>query len=111
MAGRARPCFLIGRSHLILPAFGHYTGGLSHDRPALRALVPEGVAVLTGRLRAGLKALGLSAASEDLSPIVSVKAPDGERALAVLNAAGVIEQVEDLDATDRGEGGFGSSGK
>lgn len=49
VAGRARPCFLIGRSHLILPASGHYTGGLSHDSPALRALVPEGVAVLTGR--------------------------------------------------------------
>ena len=48
LAGRARPCFLIGPSHLILPAFGHYTGGLAHDSPALRALVPEGIAVLTG---------------------------------------------------------------
>lgn len=49
IAGRARPCFLIGRDHLILPAFGHYTGGLAHDSPVLRAIVPEGIAVLTGR--------------------------------------------------------------
>lgn len=49
VAGRARPCFLIGQSHLILPAFGHYTGGLHHDSPALRAVVPDGIAVLTGR--------------------------------------------------------------
>ena len=49
LAGRARPCFLIGAAHLILPAFGHYTGGLPHDSAALRALVPCGLAVLTGR--------------------------------------------------------------
>lgn len=47
------------------------------------------VAALTGRLRAGLKTLGLATASEALSPIVSVKTPDGEQALAVLTAAGV----------------------
>lgn len=47
------------------------------------------VEALTGRLRAGLKTLGLSAASENLSPIVSVKTADGARALAALNAAGV----------------------
>lgn len=49
IAGRSRPCFLIGAAHLILPAFGHYTGGLAHDHAALRALVPQGIAVLTGR--------------------------------------------------------------
>ncbi|WBU57639.1 ligase-associated DNA damage response endonuclease PdeM [Paracoccus sediminicola] len=49
VAGRARPCFLIGRDHLILPAFGHYTGGLAHDSAPLRRLVPQGIAVLTGR--------------------------------------------------------------
>lgn len=49
LAGRARPCFLIGRDHLILPAFGQYTGGLGHDCAVLRALVPQGMAVLTGR--------------------------------------------------------------
>ncbi|WP_404825344.1 ligase-associated DNA damage response endonuclease PdeM [Paracoccus jeotgali] len=49
LAGRSRPVFLVGRDHLILPAFGHYTGGLAHDAPVLRALVPAGLAVLTGR--------------------------------------------------------------
>ncbi|SDD61434.1 hypothetical protein SAMN05421538_10252 [Paracoccus isoporae] len=49
LAGRARPSFLIGREHLILPAFGHYTGGLRHDCDVLRDLVPHGIAVLTGR--------------------------------------------------------------
>lgn len=49
LAGRSRPCFLIGAQHVILPAFGHYTGGLRLDSPALTALVPEGRAILTGR--------------------------------------------------------------
>ncbi|MFD1796441.1 ligase-associated DNA damage response endonuclease PdeM [Paracoccus aurantiacus] len=49
VAGRARPAFLVGRDHLILPAFGHYTGGLRSDHPALQALVPDGIAILTGR--------------------------------------------------------------
>lgn len=48
IAGRGRPCFLIGQSHLILPAFGQYTGGLAHDSSVLRAIVPQGIAVLTG---------------------------------------------------------------
>lgn len=49
IAGRSRPSFLVGSGHLILPAFGRYTGGLVHDDPALRAIVPRGIAVLTGR--------------------------------------------------------------
>lgn len=49
IAGRSRPAFLIGADHLILPAFGHYTGGLRHDAAALRGLVPAGIAILTGR--------------------------------------------------------------
>lgn len=49
LAGRARPAFLVGTDHLILPAFGQYTGGLRHDAPALRSLVPRGIAILTGR--------------------------------------------------------------
>ncbi|WBU61477.1 ligase-associated DNA damage response endonuclease PdeM [Paracoccus albus] len=49
IAGRSRPCFLVASGHLILPAFGHYTGGLVYDDPALRAIVPRGIAVLTGR--------------------------------------------------------------
>lgn len=48
LAGRSRPAFLIGHHHLILPAFGQYTGGLFSDAPVLRALVPHGIAVLTG---------------------------------------------------------------
>ena len=49
IAGRSRPAFMIGTDHLILPAFGHYTGGLRHDAAALRLLVPTGIAILTGR--------------------------------------------------------------
>ncbi|MFI0395063.1 ligase-associated DNA damage response endonuclease PdeM [Paracoccus jiaweipingae] len=40
-------CFLVSDRHLILPAFGTYTGGLWHDAPALRALVPTGLAITT----------------------------------------------------------------
>ena len=43
------PVFLLGQAHLILPAFGAYTGGLDCDHPDLRALVPQGRAILTGR--------------------------------------------------------------
>ncbi len=48
VAGQRIAAFLIGHEHLILPAFGHYTGGLDWDDAALRALVPEGRAILTG---------------------------------------------------------------
>lgn len=48
LAGRSRPCFLIGSAHLILPAFGTYTGGLPLENEVLRGLVPHGLAVLTG---------------------------------------------------------------
>lgn len=48
IAGQRLAAFLIGHEHLILPAFGHYTGGLDWDSAALRALVPEGRAILTG---------------------------------------------------------------
>ncbi len=46
--GQRIPVFLCGPEHLILPAFGSYTGGLDCTHPALMALVPEGVAILTG---------------------------------------------------------------
>ena len=49
LAGQRLPAFLIGDAHLILPAFGVYTGGLDHDAPALAALVPQGRAIVTGR--------------------------------------------------------------
>ncbi len=47
--GQRRRAFLLGAQHLILPSFGAYTGGLDHDDPALRALVPEGIAIVTGQ--------------------------------------------------------------
>ncbi|MFV0383543.1 ligase-associated DNA damage response endonuclease PdeM [Paracoccus sp. (in: a-proteobacteria)] len=48
LAGQRRRCFAIGRNHLILPAFGAYTGGLDIADPALTALVPHGLAVVCG---------------------------------------------------------------
>lgn len=48
LAGTRRRCFLIGADHLILPAFGAYTGGLMIDDPVLQALVPQGLAVACG---------------------------------------------------------------
>ncbi len=50
LAGRgARPCFLIGKSRLILPAYGAYTGGLRAEHPRFDALIGPGArAVLTG---------------------------------------------------------------
>lgn len=49
LAGRARPCFLIDKTRVILPAYGTYTGGLWADDPAFAGLIdPKGLAVLTG---------------------------------------------------------------
>ena len=48
LAGDRRRCFLVGRDHLILPAFGAYTGGLAIDSPVLTALVPQGLAIACG---------------------------------------------------------------
>lgn len=45
LAGQRRRCFLVGRDHLILPAFGTYTGGLEVTDRALVALVPQGIAI------------------------------------------------------------------
>ncbi len=50
LAGLSRPCFLIDRARVILPAYGAYTGGLRCDAPELSALMgPEALAVMTGR--------------------------------------------------------------
>lgn len=49
LAGQRRRCFLIGAAHLILPAFGAYTGGLDIADAALARLVPAGIAVACGR--------------------------------------------------------------
>ncbi|MDT1064420.1 ligase-associated DNA damage response endonuclease PdeM [Paracoccus sp. CPCC 101403] len=48
LAGERRRSFLLGGQHLLLPAFGAYTGGLACDDPALRALVPTGFAMACG---------------------------------------------------------------
>lgn len=48
LAGQRRLCFLVGRDHLILPAFGAYTGGLEVTDRALAALVPQGLAIACG---------------------------------------------------------------
>lgn len=45
-----RPCFLRDESRLILPAFGHYTGGLYSDAPILSGLMEGNArAILTGQ--------------------------------------------------------------
>ena len=48
LAGQRLRCFLVGRDHLILPAFGAYTGGLPVDDRVLSALVPQGLAIACG---------------------------------------------------------------
>lgn len=49
LAGRRRPAFLIGAAHLILPAFGTYTGGLDAREPVIRGLFgTQATAILTG---------------------------------------------------------------
>ena len=45
LAGARRRALLVGARHMILPAFGHYTGGLAADAPAISAWVPQGFAV------------------------------------------------------------------
>ncbi len=45
----AKPCFLIGQTRLILPAYGTYTGGMRAEDPVFDALVGAGAkAILTG---------------------------------------------------------------
>lgn len=44
-----RPCFMVDRRRMILPAYGCYTGGLDWTTPVLRALFDEkAIAYLTG---------------------------------------------------------------
>ncbi|SEN78472.1 ligase-associated DNA damage response endonuclease PdeM [Palleronia pelagia] len=45
----SRPCFLVDRRHMILPAYGTFTGGLCWRTPHLRGLMgADARAVLTG---------------------------------------------------------------
>ncbi len=46
LAGRRHRAFLVGARHLILPAFGAYTGGMDGHDPVLRDLVGPGRAVV-----------------------------------------------------------------
>ncbi|TQS73170.1 ligase-associated DNA damage response endonuclease PdeM [Rhodobacteraceae bacterium] len=48
LAGRTLRAALLGRDHLILPAFGSYTGGLPSTHPALKTLTAPGVAYALG---------------------------------------------------------------
>lgn len=49
LAGTARPCFLIDRRHVVMPAYGTYTGGLWCNDPVLAPMMDQGaIAVLTG---------------------------------------------------------------
>lgn len=45
LAGARRRALLVGARHMILPAFGQYTGGLAADAPAIAQWVPDGFAV------------------------------------------------------------------
>ncbi|MDM7464251.1 MAG: metallophosphoesterase [Tepidimonas taiwanensis] len=44
-AGQSFAVFLISDRHVILPAFGTFTGGLEWRDPALRGLIPKGLAI------------------------------------------------------------------
>lgn len=44
--GQLHPVFLVGAQHLVLPAYGTFTGGLAWPDPALLALVPDGLAIV-----------------------------------------------------------------
>ncbi|RUS63220.1 ligase-associated DNA damage response endonuclease PdeM [Pseudorhodobacter sp. E13] len=49
LASRARPCFVLGRNRLILPAYGTYTGGLWCNDPTIATLIDApALAILTG---------------------------------------------------------------
>lgn len=45
LAGRNWRCFALGTDHLVLPAFGTYTGGLAVTAPPFRAVMPQGLAI------------------------------------------------------------------
>ncbi|MEM9209986.1 MAG: ligase-associated DNA damage response endonuclease PdeM [Pseudomonadota bacterium] len=49
LAGRSRPCFLIDKTRVVMPAFGTYTGGLRVTDPAIQKIMQkDALAVLTG---------------------------------------------------------------
>lgn len=49
LKGASRPCFLLDKARLIMPAYGTYTGGLATHDATLRSLMQKGaLAILTG---------------------------------------------------------------
>lgn len=74
LAGERRRCFLIGSDHLILPAFGAYTGGLIAQDPSLTRLVPDGLAVACAR-----RAMAVPLQRSDAQPSRGRRNPAGRR--------------------------------
>ncbi|MEM7241040.1 MAG: ligase-associated DNA damage response endonuclease PdeM [Pseudomonadota bacterium] len=49
-AGRSAPCFVLDKAHMIMPAFGTYTGGLKVSDPAIQAITTnQAIGVMTGQ--------------------------------------------------------------
>lgn len=50
LAGRSRPCFVVDRDRMILPAYGAYTGGLDAQSSAIRTQFgANAMVILTGK--------------------------------------------------------------
>lgn len=62
LAGRRHRAFLLGVRHVILPAFGAYTGGMDGNDPVLRDLVGPGRAVVITDRAAHLVPYGVTPA-------------------------------------------------
>lgn len=63
IAGRRHRAFLIGRDHLILPAFGAYTGGMDATDRVLTDLIGPGRAVIVTNRTAHMVPYGIKQAS------------------------------------------------
>lgn len=51
----SRPCFLVDKDRIVMPAYGTYTGGLRSDSAALCGLMaPDAMAILTGKTPAAI---------------------------------------------------------
>ncbi|MEM1130627.1 MAG: ligase-associated DNA damage response endonuclease PdeM [Pseudomonadota bacterium] len=60
--GAVRPCFLIDKARVVLPAFGTYTGGLRCTDAALAALMErDAIAVMTGARALAVPMHGMAA--------------------------------------------------
>lgn len=64
LGGTARPAFLIDSRHVVMPAFGTYTGGLfCHEQPLAALMAKDAVAVLTGKRAIAIPCPGAGAAA------------------------------------------------